>query len=170
MSYFYIIAAIMLRLLPHPWNMSPLGAMFLFSGATVRDQRAALLAPLAALLLSDIAAAEVLHDGHYTWANPFTWLGFVVTGLLGWRLRRGYTTFRLVTTSLFGSISFFLLSNFGVWLGDALYPHSWTGLLECYAAGLPFFRNTLVGDLFYAAVMFGSYHWLHTRAPLLRAN
>ena len=170
MSYLYVAAAILLRLAPHPWNVTPLGSMFLFGGATFKSRTASLLVPLGALMLSDLAVVQILYAGRYDWFTPWTWAGFLVTALIGWLLRGRITGINVLAASLGGSIAFFFISNFGVWVESAIYPHTWQGLLECYVAALPFFRNTVLGDLFYAALMFGSYHWLTTRVPRLRAG
>ena len=163
MPYLYVLAAIVLRLAPHPWNVTPLGTMFLFSGATFRSRRDALLVPLAALLLSDYAVIHFLYQGRFRWFSPFTWGAFLLVGLLGWTLRKKITVARVAGVSLAGSVIFFLVSNFGTWLMQDLYPKTFAGLAACYVAALPFFRNTIFGDLFYAAVMFGSYYWLSQR-------
>lgn len=160
MPYFYIAAAIVLRLLPHPWNVTPLGAMFLFSGATVSNKGLSLLAPLLAVLISDFVVVQFIYHGAYSWFSPFTWLAFIAVGAIGWTLRNKVTGLRVLGASLAGSIVFFAISNFGTWAQGNLYPHTAAGLLECYVAAIPFFRNSLLGDLFYAAVMFGSYYWL----------
>ena len=170
MSYAYVAAAILLRLAPHPWNVTPLGAMFLFGGATFKSRAASLLVPLGALMLSDLAVVQVLYGGRYEWLTPWTWLAFLAVGLIGWLLRGRITGLNVLAASLGGSIAFFVISNFGVWVGSGMYPHTAQGLAECYIAALPFFRNALVGDLSYAALMFGSYHWLTTRVPRLRAG
>jgi hypothetical protein len=163
MPYAYVAAAIALRLLPHPWNVTPLGAMFLFSGATFERRSASLLVPLAALVASDIAVVELLYGGGYSWVSPFTWLAFLAVGAIGWTLRGKVSALRVLGVTLAGSVVFFLVSNFGVWVEWGLYPRTGAGLLECYAAGLPFFRNSVFGDLFYSALMFGSWHWLAAR-------
>ena len=163
MLYLYVLAATALRLLPHPWNVTPLGAMFLFSGAAFRSKRDSLLVPLVALLVSDYAVVRFLYGGKYGWFSPYTWVGFVLVGLIGWTLRNKVTWARVVVASLAGSVVFFWVSNLGVWVGWKLYPHTLAGLVDCYVAALPFFRNTLLGDLGYAALMFGSYRWLRHR-------
>jgi len=168
MQYFYVIAAILLRLLPHPLNLTPLGAMFLLSGATFDQKKNSLLMPLAALIISDILIVEFLYKGNYAWFSPFTWLGFLSTGVVGWSLRKKFSGGRLLLASFTGSLLFFLISNFGVWTEGLLYPYTLHGLAECYAAGLPFFRNSLLGDFFYAVVMFGSYRWLNANRPGLK--
>ena len=163
MPYLYVLAAIVLRLIPHPWNVTPLGAMFLFSGATFRNKRDALLVPLAALLVSDYAVVHFLYQGRFGWFSPWTWTAFLLTGLIGWTLRSKITVARVAGASLAGSVTFFLVSNFGVWIGGQLYPLTLQGLAACYVAALPFFRNSLFGDLFFSALMFGSYYWLQRR-------
>jgi hypothetical protein len=163
MSYLFVLAAIVLRLLPHPWNVTPLGAMFLFSGATFHSKRDSLLVPLGALLLSDYAVDRFIYGGQYAWFSPYTWTGFLLVGLLGWTLRKKLTGARVVAASLAGSVAFFLVSNFGVWVGWKLYPPTSSGLIDCYLAALPFFRNSVLGDLAYAGLMFGSYAWLRRR-------
>ncbi|MBI3664885.1 MAG: hypothetical protein HY236_01450 [Acidobacteria bacterium] len=163
MPYLYVLAAILLRVLPHPWNITPVAAMFLLAGSTFQSKRDSLLVPLAALLISDYAVIHFVYQGRYGWFSPFTWVGFVIIGLIGWTLRKRLTPVRVGAASLAGSVTFFLISNFGVWVRGTMYPMTWSGLAACYVAALPFFRNSVVGDLFYAAIMFGSYFWLRRR-------
>jgi uncharacterized protein DUF6580 len=169
MPYFYVLVAIVLRLLPHPWNLTPLGAMFLFSGATFRSKRDSLLVPMAALLVSDFAVDRFLYGGTYAWFSPWTWAAFLLVGLIGWALREKITFGRVLGASLTGAVAFFLITNFGVWASWRMYPPNWSGLAACYLAGVPFFRETLLGDLAYSALMFGSYEWLKRRLPALAA-
>ena len=165
LSYLYVAAAVMLRLIPHPWNLTPMGAMFLFSGATFARKRDSLLAPMAALLISDFAVNAVLYQGRFGWWHPSQWAGFLAVGLIGWTLRGRISVLRVAGASLAGSVAFFLISNFGVWTGWTMYPPTFDGLIACYAAALPFFRQTVIGDAAYAALMFGSWHWLRRRLP-----
>jgi hypothetical protein len=171
MPYLYVLVAVLLRLLPHPWNVTPMGAIFLLSGATIQRKMSSLLIPLLALVISDFVVIQVLYDGRHPWLDPFTWLGFVSISLIGWALRRSLSPVRLLAASLAGSLLFFVISNFGVWAHGDLYPHTWSGLATCYTAAIPFFRNTVIGDLFYAILLFGSYYWLpqHRRTRLTGA-
>ena len=164
--YLYILGAILFRVLPHPWNVTPMAAMFLFSGAVFKSKRQSLLIPLAALMVSDYAVDLLLYHGRYAWFSPFTWAGFLLIGLLGWTLRGKFNWLSIGALSVAGSSLFFLLTNFGVWFGGSfnLYPRTMAGLSACYAAGLPFYRNELLGDLAWNAVMFGSYYWLSRRS------
>ena len=169
MPYLYVLGAIVLRLLPHPWNATPLGAMFLFSGATFRSKKESLLVPFVALLVSDFAVDRILYNGTPAWFSPWTWSAFLLIGLIGWALRERISFRGVAAAALAGSVSFFFLTNFGVWAAGAMYPRTGAGLAACFAAALPFFRETLLGDLAYTALLFGSYEWLRRRRPSLVA-
>ncbi|HEX8168562.1 MAG TPA: DUF6580 family putative transport protein [Beijerinckiaceae bacterium] len=161
MPYLAICVALLFRLAPHPWNVTPLGAMFLFSGAMVKNKPASLLVPLAALVVSDAAVDMLLYGGRYSWFSPFTWGAFLAVAMIGWLLRPNAGALRVAGASLAGSATFFLISNFGVW-AQGHYTPDLQGLVECYVAAIPFLRNTLLGDLGYAALLFGGSH-LYTR-------
>ena len=133
------------RLIPHPWNATPVMAI-------------ALLVPLAL-----VAGSDALLGWHAV--IPFTWGAFVLTGMLGWWLRGHARPGRVLTAAVSGSCLFFVISNFGVWLMEGMYPHTAAGLIECYAAAVPFFRNGLLGDLVYTAVLFGAYTLASGRLP-----
>src|ERR1035437_5774003 len=169
MPYLYVLAAVLIRLLPHPWNATPMGSLFLFSGAAFRSKRDSLLVPLAALLVSDFAVVHFVYAGKYAWFSPYTWAGFLLIGFIGWALRDRITFAGAAAASLAGSVTFFLITNFGVWASWGMYPPTLAGLEACYVAALPFFRDTLMGDLSYAAIMFGSYVWLQHRQPAVAA-
>jgi hypothetical protein len=119
--------------------------------------------PFAALLISDYATLQILWHGKYSWFDPSTWAAFSLASLLGWTLRDKITAPRVAGAAIGSAIVFFTVSNFGVWLGGHFYPKTFTGLVECYVAAIPFFRNDLAGNLAYSAVMFGSYHWITAR-------
>jgi len=144
--------------------------MFLFSGATFRSKAESLAVPLAALLLSDYAVIHFLYGGKFGWWSPYTWAGFVIAGLIGWTLRSKITWARVAFASIAGSVLFFLISNFGVWVAGKLYPLTLSGLAACYVAALPFFRNSILGDLAYAAFMLGSFQLLRDRQAALTAG
>ncbi|HEX9564012.1 MAG TPA: DUF6580 family putative transport protein [Gemmatimonadaceae bacterium] len=147
-----ILIGILARLLPHPWNASPIAAIALFSGAMLRP-RWGMLVPLAA-----VAASDLVLGWHVT--IPFTWGSFALIGALGWWVRSRPDAGRILMGTVAGSCVFFLVTNFGVWaLHPDWYPHSPAGLWQCYAAAVPFFRATLAGDLVYAAALFGGYAW-----------
>jgi hypothetical protein len=153
-----VLLAIITRLLPHAANVAPIGALALFAGATALDQPgkfgkiAAYLLPFAALIISDTII------GFYTWQVMVTvYLGFLISLGLGLLIRRSYRWQTIIGASLAGSVIFFLLTNAAVWAFTNLYSHNLTGLIESYIAALPFFRNSLIGDLLYTGAIFGAY-------------
>lgn len=147
-----VIFASLLRLLPHPPNFAPVGALALFSGV-VLPRRWSLVIPLGAMLLSDALI------GFYQLPVMASVYGsFALIALLGWWAKRQSSRAGSVLLAcLAGSVIFFLVTNFAVWLWGGLYPPTASGLLASYAMGAPFFKNTLAGDLFYAGALFGIY-------------
>ena len=157
------------RLLPHIPNFAPITAMALFGGVYL-SRRYALLVPIAAMLISDYL---LLYINPYS-AHPFNfsqiygpfagftstswavYASFLVSGGAGLWLREHKNVTHVFLTSLFCSIQFFLVTNAAVWMMGA-YDRSILGLWESYVAGLPFLRGTMLGDMFYTGLLFGSY-------------
>ncbi|MDE2462109.1 MAG: hypothetical protein KGO02_00125 [Alphaproteobacteria bacterium] len=156
-----IFVAAASRLIPHPPNMTALTAMALFAGATLARPRYAFLVPLAALVLSDLLI------GFYS-GMVFVYGAFAATVGIGLLLRQRRRPLAIGAASLAGSALFYLVTNFGVWASSSLYPETGAGLVACYTAGIPFFRNMVEGDLFYAAVLFGSFALLERLVPALK--
>jgi hypothetical protein len=155
-----IVTAAALRLVPHPPNFSPIGAMALFSGAYLGRRWLAFAAPLAAMLLSD--AVLGFYDGFW-----ITYLAVALIALLGSLALQRRTALRIGLAAVAGSVLFFLVSNFGTWSLSGMYPHSGAGLAACYIAAIPFFQNTLAGDLFYTALLFGGFRVAELLVPRL---
>ncbi|MCL6620192.1 MAG: hypothetical protein K6T33_10450 [Thermomonas hydrothermalis] len=169
-----IVIAALSRLLPHPPNFSPVEAVALFGGAYFARRQWALLVPLTAMFLSDLALGLI--NGGLYW-EYFSSAGFLLvyacialTGVLGFGLRGKVSAGRVLGYSLAGAVLFFLVTNFGVWATGTLYPHTAAGLLAAYVAGIPFFQWTVLGTLFYAALLFGGFELLRRRVPALRAQ
>jgi len=156
-----IVAAAAARLVPHAPNFSPLGATALFAGAHVADKRLAFVVPLAALLLSDLVL------GFYS-GQAVVYGAFALIVCLGFFLRGRCTPLRIASAALASSVLFFIVTNFAVWAAGVLYPRTLAGLGTCFAAAVPFFQNTLAGDLFYAAVLFGGFALAEKGFPALR--
>ena len=151
-----ILLAAASRLLPHPPNFAPVAAMGLFAGALI-DRKSAWLVPFGALLASD-AFLGFYHPVSMFW----NYLAFASCLLLGSTvLSRGRSFLRISGAVLGSAVTFFVLSNFGMW-ASGYYPRTWAGLVECYVAALPFFRNTLSSDVLFSAALFGG-HALLTR-------
>jgi hypothetical protein len=161
--YLYVLAAVLIRVLPHPWNMTPVGAMFLFSAATFRSKWQGWLVPLAALMISDYAVIQIVWKGQFPWFSPYTWGAFSVVSVLGWTLRSKLSVLHVAGVAASGSVLFWVLSNFAVWANSVVYPHTLAGLGACYVAAIPFFPNDLAGNLVYCGVMFGSYAYIQKR-------
>ena len=171
-----LVAAAMTRLLPHPPNFSPVEAIALFGGAYFASRAWALAVPLVAMLLSDVALAAVM-DGTYGFGNYFAstsfWLVYgciALSTLLGFGLRGKVSGARVLGYALAGSVLFFIVTNFGVWASGTMYPKTGAGLMTAYTAGIPFFQWTVLGTLFYAALLFGGFALLRRRVPALRAQ
>jgi hypothetical protein len=168
-----VLLAALSRLIPHPPNFAPMTAMALFGAATLTDKRLALLTPLLALFVSDLCI-EAMHRmglmaawGIYSgmWV---TYSAFMLITLMGFLLRRHRTVPAIAGVTLAGSVLFFVWTNFGVWAFWNLYPHTLEGLVACYTAAIPFFRNTLLGDAVYGTALFGGFALAKRFMPVLR--
>jgi hypothetical protein len=147
------------RLLPHPPNFTPVGATSLFSGARLPRWQAYLV-PLAALAVTDPILSPLYGFKPYSKFLIFSYLSFIVSVWLGRFLRNTESVPRIAALCVINSIQFYLITNFGSWLWFGAYPHTPAGLATCYAAAIPFFAWTLLGDIFYTALLFGLYAWL----------
>jgi len=147
-----IAFAVILRLIPHPANVAPIAAMALFGGAYF-DKKYALLIPLIAMFLSDLFLG--FHE-----SMPLVYTSFLLVGIIGIWLRTRKTIANVIVASLVSSILFFLLTNFNYWYAASIYPKTLQGFFAAYFYALPFFRNTLIGDLLYTGLFFGSYEFM----------
>jgi hypothetical protein len=145
------------RLLPHAPNFTPIAASAVFAGMILRSRTLALTVPLAAILISDLVV------GGYDWrVMAIVYAALTLPALLAMATRRFRTSIVIVPVVLSSSVIFFLTTNFAVWAWSGIYPLTFSGLVYCYTAALPFFRNTLCGDLFWSAALFGGW-WLMRR-------
>ncbi len=151
-----IALAALSRLFPHPANFTPVLAIALLGGA-ILPRRLALSVPLGAMFLSDLAL------GYGFGPMNLVIYGCLLSGVvLGWCLRGRRTAVGNLGAALGGSLLFFVVTNFVVWLGPMMappfdYPHTLAGLVKCYAMALPFFRNSLMGDLAWTGALFAIY-------------
>ena len=159
-----VIAAAALRIAPHPLNFAPIGALALFGGAYFSSKRAAIVVPMLSLLAGDVFI------GFHTLLF-YVYASFLVSVALGFWLRHKKSAPRIGVATLAGAIQFFLVTNFAVWVTSiGSYPKNWGGLVACYAAGVPFFWNTLAGDAFYVALLFGAMALAEKHFPSLRES
>lgn len=146
--FFIILIAVVARLIPHMPNFTPIAATALF-GAVYLPRKYAFIIPLASMFISDIFIGF-----HSTMI--YVYGSFILTALIGLWLRENKSVRNIIGASLFSSIIFFLITNAGVWIAGA-YDRSILGLWQSYIMGIPFFKGTLLGDIFYTGVFFGGY-------------
>lgn len=155
-----ILIGVISRLFPHPANFAPIAAIGLFAGMYL-PRKYAIAVPAIALLASDIVL------GFYLWqVMVAVYLCFALSGFIGMAVHKKFSQNpgknwlgkfnTLFAGTLLGSAIFFIATNWAVWAFGTMYPHTVNGLLQSYTLALPFFKNTLLGDLFYTAVLVGS--------------
>ncbi len=144
---FIIILASISRLIPHPPNFTPILAIALFSGFQIKNRLLALLIPLISMYISDIVIG-------YHITILWVYCSLLIISSLGFIFSR----YQSVSTFIFGLFSsaliFFIVTNFGVWYTSTFYEPNIFGLLMCYAAGIPFFTNTLLSTLIYGIIFY----------------
>ena len=147
-----VILGALIRITQH-WNFAPVGALSLFAGARLRGWKAWVL-PLALMAITDPLL------GGYSAATPLVYASFLINVWIGTRLRNSESPLLIGSAALAGSIQFFLITNFAWASATSMYPHTFAGVMACYAAGVPFFWRTLASDLVYSGLLFGLHAWL----------
>jgi hypothetical protein len=160
-----IFIAAMSRLLPHIDNFTPIAAMALFGGVYFSDKRFAFAIPLLAMFISDVGLQLLFGWGFHN-TIVYVYAAFAITTIIGFVVKRNITITSVIASSLASSVLFFIITNFGYWAATG-FPLGITGLNMAYIAGLPFFRATMLGDLFYNAVLFGSFYFAQYKFPTL---
>ena len=149
------------RLLPHAPGFMPVAASALFAGRMLRVPSLSPIVPLAAMVLSGSFM------GPDDWRVTLVVYGAIMlpafAGMLSQRWRGIVVPFAVMLPC---SLIFFAASNFAVWAFSGMYPLTWTGLTECYVLALPFLQNTLAGDMFWTAALFGG-AWMIQGLPAL---
>ncbi len=167
-----IVLAALTRVLPHPPNFSPITAIALFGGAYFANRNWALLVPLIGLFLSDLLLASMNGGLYASWFSGLgIWIVYgciLLTTAMGFGLRGKVSGGSVLGYSIAGSVLFFLVTNFSAFAFDPMYPKTSAGLMAAYAAGIPFFKWSVLGTLFYSALLFGGFALLRARLPSLR--
>ena len=172
----FIIVAALSRIIPHPYNFAPMGAMSIFGAAYFSDKKFSFLVPLFAMFVSDLFVNNLLYANFYGGFTLFTpgfyWMygAIALIVLAGIFLLKKVNTKTVIAGSLSASVIFFLVTNFGAWLGNPVYPQGIEGLFMSYAAGIPFFHYTVIGDLFYSGVMFGVFEYMKSHNPAFQLS
>lgn len=163
-----IFLAALSRLLPHPFNFTPIGAMALFGGAYFSNKKLSFIIPLVAMFVSDC-----LIGFHNT--IVYVYVSFILITIIGIFISKNINARNIVLASLTSSFLFFIISNFGVWVSDST-SHGIIGLFNTYFIAIPFYNNdplgsflfnNILGDLFFNGVLFGSYYLAKNMYPLL---
>lgn len=150
-AFILIALGMAARFLPHPANFAPIGAIAIFSGLYL-PKKLAFSLPLAAMFFSD------LFIGFYAWPIMLSvYVGFVIMGAIGLVVRKNKKLSTILGGTILGSLIFYLVTNGAVWAFGSLYPPTLAGLTQSYYMAIPFFRNSLLGDLFYTGVLVGAY-------------
>lgn len=164
----FILAAILVaaatRLFPHPPNFTAIGALALFGGAMFSNRLLGFVAPFAAMFLTDLILG--LHE-----TMGSVYLSFALTVFIGYFVgneRTNSTFIKVIFAPIVSSILFFVLTNFHMWVvADEFYSRDFQGLVTCFTAALPFYSSSLVGDMFFTYVLFGSYFFVEQKLPSL---
>ncbi len=157
-----VLAAAFSRLIPHVPNVTAVTAMALLAGTYLTHRGLAVLIPLAALVLSDLVLGF-----HSTVVFVYGAVALIALLSSSLNLKASFSPARLAATAVGSSLLFFLITNMGVWLVDGLYEKSMQGLVSCYVMATPFLGTQIVGDLFYAALLFGVVEMIRRLQPAL---
>lgn len=156
-----ILFTALTRLIPHLPNYSSLGAMCLVGGAYLSDKRWAIVIPLLSVWLSDLIINNTIYasyfDGFTLFYDGFHWqyMSYILTVITAMLLLKTISVGNVLRGIIAASIIFFLISNFGVWASSTMYPKTFSGLIACYVAAIPFITGTVLGNLVYSVILFG---------------
>ena len=156
-----MLLAALSRLIPHPPNFTPLIAIALFSGFYAANKVLIYGLPIVIMLISD------LFLGFYS-ISIFVYLSFLLISFFG-TMSKNPGAIKIIFGVLLGSVSFFIITNFGVWILGG-YPRNFAGLLSCYTMAIPFFNNTLAGSFFYSTIMILCYLFCKVIYKLFRTS
>jgi len=149
---FFILAGISLRLLPHPPNFAPIAAIALFGGVYL-SRKVSLTLPVAVMVISDIFLGGYYHLP----VMASVYGSFLLMVILGFWLKKHKKWYTIGGSAILSAVLFFVITNFAVWAFTPWYLKTLSGIVQCYIVAIPFFKNTLLGNLFYVTVFFGAY-------------
>ena len=160
LAVFLVALSVSMRLIPHPLNLTPAGAVALFSGACFDRKRWSFIVPFAALLASDLL-------GHTFHQLTFVvYAAFALNIVIGMLIRdRRQSPAAVAAGATASATIFYAVTNFAMWTISTIYPKTFAGLVTCYVAAIPFYGTMLAGDLIYSALLFGTFVWVERRSP-----
>ncbi len=157
MAYLVLLFSVLTRLIPHAWNISPVYGALLFDGARM-NKRESIWFPLALLAASDFVLTNLIYHLHMGWEELIQLAAFASISLIGWTLRARVTIPRLTAACLAAPLAFYVISDFGVWIGFNSYPRNFNGLIACYVAAIPYQGRIMASTALFAAIFFGLQH------------
>ena len=168
LAYLFVVLAVAVRFMPHPWMFTPVTGSLLFFGA--RGPRRQLWIPFVLLAASDVALTKLVYAYPFTWDHYVTFAWYAAVLWLGTRLGTKTKWMPVIGAALASSVSFFLITNLVAWSWLDMYPKNLSGVMMSYAAGLPFFRHALAGDLIFTTAMFATPMALHALSTAYRSH
>lgn len=163
-----IVAVVIFRIIPHPFNVTPVMAMALFSGAKFQDKKWSIILPLIMMLISDFILSQINNYAMFHDTILFVYGAIILSTVLGWTLNTEKLNIKKTAgITLLSSLLFFIITNLGVWLFGGLYTLDFSGLATCFTLALPFFKYSILGDIFFVTVLFGGYEWIKSSFPSL---
>lgn len=170
-----ILLAAFTRIMPHPPNFSPMAAIGLFGAAHFAKKWQAFFIPLIGIWVSDLVINNYVYSSsssNFVWFySGFYWqyISYILIIFAGlFIFNKSISLTKMFGGMISSSGIFFLVSNFGVWTGGTMYPKNFGGLITCYAAGVPFIHNTIISDILFTTVLFGTYYLLQVEYSSLK--
>lgn len=148
-SVLLVLIAVVSRLVTHQWNFTAMGAVAVVAGFLISSRPLALATVLSSLLISDFVLGF-----HNTMIAVY--IGYALMALIGIFMASNKFS-RIVAVSFIGSVTFFVVSNLGVWFEGQLYPQTFSGLVNCFEMAVPFFRNEMISTMLLAPALYYSF-------------
>jgi hypothetical protein len=168
LAYLFVLIAVAVRFMPHPWMFTPVVGSLLFFGS--RGSRRQLWIPFVLLAASDVVLTKLVYSYPFSWDHYVTFAWYAAVLWLGTRLGAKNKMLPVIGAALASSVSFFLLTNLASWAWLDMYPKNLSGVMMSYAAGLPFFRHAVAGDLIFTVAMFATPMVLHALSGAFRSQ
>lgn len=176
LTAFAMVVVALSRLFPHPLNFAPVAAIALYGGARGKNMAYSFLLPIIVMIFSDLLVMQFIYPergnafAYFLTKDAFSvYFAFSLIVCVGLLLKRNIKVGTVILASVSSSLLFFIVTNFFTWYGASFYPQTFAGLIECYAAAIPFYKNDFgplfgsffynqfIGDLFFNTVLFGSH-------------
>ena len=150
------------RIFPHPPNFTPILALAIFGGAYLPNRITAISLPIISMFISDLII--VFHSQIFT-----VYATIILLSILGHLMKtKNFKNFAI--TGFTGSLIFFIITNFSVWLGGSLYPLTIDGIIQCYIMAIPFFHNTLISTMLFLTILFFGYTFAEKKISNLKIS